>query len=464
MGNFIVPSGLLTFSWVCVFLAFGLILRSTVKPFQKALIPSCILGGVAGLIALNAGWVSVNGPALSGMTYHFFALSFMSLGLAGQEKQPGQGGNARMIFRASIQFALLFLVAVAGQSFVGGGISYLMHGMGADVFPQFGTMVAAGFAMGPGQAVAVGKIWEASGMGNGVEQAQAIGIIFASLGFLMAFGVGVPLANWGIKRKLARHLDSGVDEVMERGLLPSDAGQRMGLHTTHPGNIDTLAVHFMLLGICYLLSYLLADAVGLLIGRLPIENAQKWVQFSWGMFFLYGIFVSSAMRLVMEKVGWIRIVNTELQNRITGTSVDFLIVCTLMSVNMAVVARFIVPIAVISLVVTAATLAYVFYFCRRYERDQLEQMLAVFGTVTGTAATGVLLVRLVDPNFRTPAAYATGSQNFFCLPVSIPCMTLWAAPFTAGMSMGMELLALGAITLGCVVALYALRLVGKPAW
>ena len=43
-------------------------------------------------------------------------------------------------------------------------------------------------------------------------------------------------------------------------------------------------------------------------------------------------------------------------------------------------------------------------------------------------------------------------------------MTLWAAPFTAGMSMGMELLALGAITLGCVVALYALRLVGKPAW
>ena len=464
MGNSIVPPGLPTFSRVCVFLALGLAMRSTVKPFQKALIPSCILGGVVGLIALNAGWVSVDVPTLNGMTYHFFALSFMSLGLAGQEKQPGETGNAKIILRASVQFALLFLVAVAGQSFVGGGISYLMHGMGVDVFPQFGTMAAAGFAMGPGQAVAVGRIWEASGMGNGVEQSQAIGIIFASLGFLMAFGVGVPLANWGIKRKLARHLDSGVDDVMERGLLPADAGHRLGRHTTHPGNIDTLAVHCMLLGICYLLSYLAAWAAGLLIGRLPIGNAQKWVQFSWGMFFLYGIFVSSAMRLIMEKIGCLRIVNTELQNRITGTSVDFLIVCTLMSVNMAVVARFIAPIAVISIVVTAATLAYVLYFCRRYDRDQLEQTLAVFGTVTGTAATGVLLVRLVDPNFRTPAAYATGSQNFFCLPVSIPCMTLWAAPFTAGMGMGTELLSLGVITLGCVAALYALRFVGRPAW
>lgn len=463
MGNFLVPAGLLTFCWICAFLALGFVLRTKVKLFQKGLLPSCMIGGVLGLVISNTGLVNIDSAALGAMTYHFFALSFMSLALAGREKSD-EGGGSRVTFRATLHFALLFLAAMFGQAFVGGCITYVMAGAGMDVFPEFGTMVASGFAQGPGQAITMGKIWEASGRGGGVELSQSIGLIFASLGFVMAFGVGVPLMNWGIKRGLAQHLGSGVTKEVEEGIMEEDSTLSMGRHTTHASNIDTLAVHVMLLGICYLLTYAFCDLGGMVIARLPIADPQKWVGFSWGMFFLYGLFMASAMRLCIDKAGYGHLISTPLQNRITGMSVDFLIVCTLVGVKMAVVSRYIVPISVIAIVVTLLSLGLVYYYCRRFDRDQLEQMGAIFGTVTGTASTGVLLIRLVDPGFKTPAAYATAAQNLICLPLAIFAMILYAAPFTSGMSMPMALALHGAFTVGCVVALHLCRLVQKPAW
>lgn len=422
-----------------------------------------MIGGILGLIIINLDVIHIDTPTLGAMTYHFFALSFMSLALAGRGK-TAEGGGSRVTFRATLHFALIFLIAMFGQAFVGGSITYIMHGAGMDVFPEFGTMVASGFAQGPGQAITMGKIWEASGRGNGVELSQNIGLIFASLGFVVAFGVGVPLMNWGIKRGLAQHLGSGVTREVEEGIMEADSTLSMGRHTTHASNIDTLAVHVMLLGICYLLTYVFCDMGGKVVARLPIDDPQKWVAFSWGMFFLYGLFMASAMRLCIDKAGYGHIICTSLQNRITGTSVDFLIVCTLVGVKMAVVSRYIVPISIITIVITALSLGVVYYFCRRFDRDQLEQMGALFGTVTGTASTGVLLIRLVDPGFKTPAAYATAAQNLICLPLAIVAMVIYAAPFTSGMSMPMALALHGVFTLGCVIALYLCRLVQKPAW
>lgn len=463
MGNFLIPAGLLTFSWICVFLALGLVLRAKIPLFQKGLLPSCMIGGVMGLIIVSFGLVKLDGPTLGALTYHFFAISFMSLALAGREKN-GEAGGSRVTFRATLHFALIFLIAMFGQAFVGGAITYVMAGAGMDVFPEFGTMVASGFAQGPGQAITMGKIWEASGRGNGVELSQNIGLIFASLGFVMAFGVGVPLMNWGIKRGLAQHLGSGVTKEVELGIMEVDSNISMGRHTTHASNIDTLAVHVMILGICYLLTYLFCDLGGTIISKLPLEDPKKWVAFSWGMFFLYGLFMASAMRLCIDKLGFGHIICTPLQNRITGMSVDFLIVCTLVGVKMAVVSRYIVPISIVTIVVTALSLGVVYYYCRRFDRDQLEQMGALFGTVTGTASTGVLLIRLVDPGFKTPAAYATAAQNLICLPLAIVAMVIYAAPFTSGMSMPMALALHGGFTIVCVIALYLCRLIRKPAW
>lgn len=464
MGNPTVPEGFLAFGIISIFLLTGLLLRTFVKPFQKWLVPSCMLGGLVGFAVMNSGLISITPAVLGTFTYHFFCVSFISLSLAGTDKSSSKRTGAHT-FRATLQFALIFLIAMFGQSCVGGLITWLMNGSGMDVFPQFGIMVGPGFAQGPGQAIAMGKMWESSGLGGGVELSQQIGLIFASLGFVCAFFIGIPVMNWGIKRGLAKHIGDGVTKEVEVGLLEEDTNVFMGKQTTHAANIDTLAVHFALMGISYLIAY----GIGMLIEHgliplLPLDNPKRWIGFNWAMFFLWGLMGAGLVRFVMDRIGCSRVVNSDLQHRITGCSVDFLIVCTLMGVKFAVVARYIVPIGIVSAVVAVGTLAVCYWFCRRFERDQLEQFGALFGTCTGTAATGVLLARLVDPQFKTPAAYATAAQNFICLPGAQVAMFLYAAPFVIGMSMPMTIALLGGCALLCVALLFVFRLVKKPAW
>ena len=62
-----------------------------------------------------------------------------------------------------------------------------------------GMIVTHGFTQGPGQAIALGNLWESS---YDVSLATDFGLIYASLGFVAAFLVGVPVARWAMEREL----------------------------------------------------------------------------------------------------------------------------------------------------------------------------------------------------------------------------------------------------------------------
>ena len=53
-----------------------------------------------------------------------------------------------------------------------------------------------------------------------------------------------------------------------------------------------------------------------------------------------------------------------------------------------------------------------------------EQFLAMYGMLTGTASTGVVLLREIDPEFRTPVADNLVYQNFPAIVFGFPLMLL----------------------------------------
>ncbi|MBQ3890779.1 MAG: hypothetical protein II740_05420, partial [Lachnospiraceae bacterium] len=53
-----------------------------------------------------------------------------------------------------------------------------------------------------------------------------------------------------------------------------------------------------------------------------------------------------------------------------------------------------------------------------------EQFLMMFGMLTGTASTGIILLREIDPEFETPVADNMVYQNFPAIVFGLPMMFL----------------------------------------
>jgi len=81
-----------------------------------------------------------------------------------------------------------------------------------------------------------------------------------------------------------------------------------------------------------------------------------------------------------------------------------------------------------SLVAGFFTIISILYLGRRIDNLNFERTMAIFGTCTGTVSTGLLLLRVVDPEFRTPVALEIGLMNVVVAPIIVASMILVNAP------------------------------------
>ncbi len=407
----------LVFSAMAVMLLVGMLLRSSVKFFQKFLIPSCFIGGTLGLILLSTGVINVSTSLLETFAYHLFIISFISLGLTTSANNQSKL-EAKSSFKGALWIGLVSGVVMAMQGIVGALLVFLFNASGSNLNPIFGFLSPLGFTQGPGQALSVGKVWEEFGF----EHAATLGLSFAVLGFAFAFFVGVPLVNWGIRKgyssKAPKSLSLDILKgIMQRGSKKETAGEL----TTYSGNIDTLAFHAALVGLVYILTYLLMLAIGTLISE---EVARSL----WAFFFFFGIIIALLIKFVINKIGLGYLLDPGVQRRITGWSVDFLIVATIMAIQVVIVWEYIIPIMTIGLASGILTTLAVLYLGRRTREYSFERTIGVYGITTGTASVGLLLLRIADPEFETPVGLELGIQALFASPFVLSYMLLMHAP------------------------------------
>ncbi|MCF0137188.1 MAG: hypothetical protein HUJ66_02360, partial [Oscillospiraceae bacterium] len=68
---------------------------------------------------------------------------------------------------------------------------------------------------------------------------------------------------------------------------------------------------------------------------------------------------------------------------------------------------------------------YTKWICRRLFPDyQDEAFLSMYGMLTGTASTGVILLREIDPLFNTPASHNLIYQNLWSIILGAPMLLL----------------------------------------
>lgn len=445
---------MLLFGSLAIMLLVGVFLRARVSFLQRFLIPSCLIGGTLGLIVINSGWVNLSVTDLETFAYHFFNISFISVGLTANANQSDQTLKKKKYGKGSLWMALTQTIVFNLQAIVGGICVILLGLFGLELFPTFGFFAPLGFEEGPGQALSIGKVWE----GLGFEHAATIGLTFAAIGYAMAFFIGVPLANWGIRRGLAVNAPDNLPVDFLSGVLSkSQSKHPAGVQTLHSANIDTLAFQSAMVGVVYLLTFGFIRTVGSFF-------QPDVASILWGFFFIFGLIIALAARWTLGRFNVDYLIDPGVQRRITGWSIDFLIVATIMAIKLTIVWTYILPISVISICCGAVTTVAMLFLGKRLWSYNLERTVAIFGTVTGTVSCGLLLLRIVDPEFNTPAVIEIALMNAIAIIPIGGLLLLVNAPVWWNWSLWMTLLAFAAVLVAAASLMKIFKLLENPKY
>ena len=311
---------------------------------------------------------------------------------------------------------LIWTMSLAMQALIGFGVIAGYNGIsGSSVDGFLGAISTYGYTMGPGQALTYGGIWEKS---FNISDAATVGLIYASFGFIAAFVVGVPVARWAIKQGYNQNATAKIDDEFLRGYYHRETRVSAGQQVTHSANVDTLAFHISILGVAYIITNYWLVFVQSIIGDARPLGVAVGVIFSHNLFFFWGLVVCAIIRAILERLGIDHFIDNDTQKRITGSAVDFMVVGTIMSIKFAVLVEFLAPVLLVTAAVTLATALLCFGLGRKLANLGIERAVTIFGCCCGSTGTGLLLLRVLDPDFSTSVAKELA---FFNIAILFTC-------------------------------------------
>lgn len=404
---------MMAFGWASIMLCIGMFLRAKIPVFRNMLVPTSVIAGILGIVFMNVTLetginIGTDMEMFTSVVNHLFTISFISISLTSTPK--GENSGAKNVVKGSVSMGLLWCLLYGLTPLIATGILYLMAGV-TDMAPGYGMLIQFAFCQGPGQSAAYGAIFEQYGWSN----ASTVAITFASIGFIVAFLIGIPAAKLGVKRGIAKNCGKIDSAILKGYFRKEEQTEYMVRDTTCNSNIETLAFHFALIGVCYVL----AVGIGRILSYIPGFLGTSMSS----MMFMNGMYAAYIVKWIMTKLHLDFLQENVLQSKITGWTADYLVVCAFMAVSVNIIRQWLVPIFVVVVVITAVTFAVCFYFGQRIGgSNDFERTLGLYGTCTGTVPSGIALVRIVDPEFKTTTSVELGAMNLVmlaCTPIYI---------------------------------------------
>jgi len=397
---------------------FANVLRRKLVFFRKSLMPTAVLGGFLALVLKVTGILPINGSTMEMITYHTIAIGFIALSLQVPNRDKAfKEGDFTPAKSGALIVSTYLLQGLAGLLISAGLASTIMP----DLFKASGILLPMGYGQGPGQANNVGTTYENLGFAGG----QSFGLSIAAMGFLCACVVGVIYLNILKKRKLvgtANHeMVSGsvtIDEFQSKNEIPVAE------------SVDRLSVQFALILLIYLCTYLVSRGLISVLGHAVPELAKTLAPLIWGFNFIVGALLAIICRNIFTALTKAKLMtrqypNNYLLSRISGTAFDFMVVAGIAAIKMEDLSGLWLPFILMSVVGGVITLLYLQWMCRKLYPDYYyEGLLSMFGMLTGTISSGVLLLREFDPSFETPAANNLLTGSSFAIVFGIPMLLL----------------------------------------
>lgn len=381
------------------------ILRRKISIIRNSLMPTAVIAGFILLLLRTTGIITMSADFLEALTYHCLALGFIALTLRSPEKQTDEEK-----FIGSKSGALIVSTYLV-QAIVGLSVSlFLAYTFKPDFFKAAGILLPMAYGQGPGQANNVGTTYENLGMLGG----QSFGLSLAATGFLCACVVGVIYLNvLNRKNKITRIKDK--DSVS--GSVTLELFQDND-EIPIAESIDKLSVQAAIICLLYLFTYLFTAGVVALLEKLSPGLAKTISPLLWGFNFIIGSIVAMACRSLFQGLKKAKVMNHQylnnyLLNRLSGLAFDIMIVAGIASIDIKELSKNWIPFIIMAVLGGIVTLLYLKFMCKKlYKGYEYEGFFSMFGMLTGTLSSGVLLLREIDPDMKTPASnnLITGSS------------------------------------------------------
>jgi ESS family glutamate:Na+ symporter len=414
------------FSW-SIFIDLGLIsfalllatfLRSRIRFLQRYIIPNALTAGFILLPFYNflAPKFGLNSDGLGNIVFHLLNLSFISMSLRGTAMKEEKEGGRRIL-----SSSIMILIQYSFQLIVGFGLTLLiMYTFMPDIFPSFGILMPLGFGLGPGQAYAIGKTWESFGFSN----AGNLGLTFAAFGYIWSCFIGITLIN---RARSRGRIEGASEEVISdsrarRGFIARDEEKPVGSRlTTQSDAIDTLSYSVVTILLVYMITYLLLHLITYALSFAGPAGEQL-AENLWGIAFIFGAMIALLVKKFLRSVKIEYTIDDGSLTRVTGLCVDVMVTAAIAAIALVLITQFWIPILIIGLtggVVTTLTILYT--SSRLFEKNRFCYAIMFYGCLTGTLSTGLALLRVIDPDFKTPVArdymYGAGITFFACIPL-----------------------------------------------
>ena len=412
-----------TFNVVAVLLVSLLaanMLKKAIPFLQASLIPTSVLGGgiliivagifksITGQIMFDTAFFGGNGTAkLEILTYHTLALGFIASSFKSSNGAMTKKRTAE-IFNTGVTTVSTYLL----QAVLGFGISLLACLVVKDFFPAAGVLLPFGYGQGTGQAMNYGGIYENQ---FGFDGGKSFGLTIAALGFISASIGGVIHLNILRKKGLIASHNT------EEGAISSEQIQSEN-EIPMQESMDKMTVQIALIAVAYLLSYLLMFLLGLLLPGMK--------SVIYGFNFLLGVLAATLVKAVLRFLYKKNVIKKEYTNdflmtRASNLFYDIMVVAGIAAIRLSALEQYWGIILIMGVVGLLSTYAYNLLVAKKLFTDYpQEQFLAMYGMLTGTASTGVILLREIDGDFRTPAADNLVYQNFPAIVFGFPMMLL----------------------------------------
>ena len=158
-------------------------------------------------------------------------------------------------------------------------------------------------------------------------------------------------------------------------------------------------------------------------------GAENEVTTLWSFHFIIAAIVALFVRKILDATQASRLIDDVTMTRCSNLFMDFMIVASVAAISLVVVVQYWMPLLIISILVTFATWWVIQYMTNdAFQEFGFERFAAIFGNMTGTLQSALVLLRIVDSGMKSPASYNLVYGSGLALVFGFPLLILINAP------------------------------------
>jgi ESS family glutamate:Na+ symporter len=397
------------FGTLSVLMLLGFFVRKRVKLFQDLYLPVSLVGGFLGLVL---------GPQLLGKisTVYFPISSTIS-------SWPGVltavvfsvsffGAPQKNFGEATISTSIHAGIGHQSQVIIGLICAYIFMHFYDNLPLGFGLTPVYGFYGGHGTALAAGTLFKELGWPEGLDVANTM----ATAGLVCGVVFGIIMINIGARQGKTLYVKkpTEIPREFKIGYVKPENRKPIGSGVTYNDVIDPLCFSLCWSGLVCTLGYVVRNG---LIAINPILKEIPW--------FACCLILGAVLWFVLKLAKMDHYIDGPSMRRISGTTMDYLVCSAICTLNLKTVMVYLVPLTVtIAAVLVTNLIVYPYFGKKLFKRDAFERIVGTFGQGCGVVATGLMLVRIVDPNGESTAADAVAASATVGYLWMIPYFTI----------------------------------------